>query len=69
MSKPPDWYEDAKALNAELAAARDQRDILMLACHAIASWDEGDEVNTSFDEPCSAQIARDAIARVRETTK
>ncbi len=28
----------------------------------IASWDEGSEVTPSFDEPCSAQIAREVLA-------
>ena len=35
--------------------------ILFEAITRIASWDEGREVNGSFDEPVSAKIARDAL--------
>lgn len=31
------------------------------ALDCIASWDEGDTVKGSFDEPGSAQVARDAL--------
>lgn len=30
----------------------------------IASWSEGEEVNGTFDEPCSAYTARKALAKI-----
>lgn len=42
-----------------------QRDEFQNALDLIASWVEGDEVSSSFDEPHSAKIARAALAKVR----
>ena len=39
------------------------------ALNNIACWSEGDKVTGSFDEPASAQIARDALSRARELLK
>jgi len=49
---------DAKR-EAELIADRER---LREALNRIASWPEGETVSGSFDEPGSAQIARDALA-------
>lgn len=37
---------------------------LVDALDKIASWSEGDEVSSRFDEPCAAKIAREALATV-----
>ena len=43
-----------------------ERDAAVEALNKIASWREGDEVNGSFDEPNSAEIARVALAEIKE---
>lgn len=36
------------------------------ALNKIASWREGESVDSSFDEPCSASIAREALTKAKE---
>jgi hypothetical protein len=64
-------YKVAKAIST-LAAVRagqplppaPQDQVLVEALIGIASWGEGDEVDGSFDEPCAAKTARDALAKI-----
>lgn len=51
--------EQSAKREAELVADRER---LREALNRIASWPEGETVSGSFDEPGSAQIARDALA-------
>ena len=50
------------ALTAQLARLR-------VSLNSIASWPEGVAVTSSFDEPCSAKLARDALAEFPEASK
>jgi len=54
-----DALEQSAKREAELVADRER---LREALNRIASWPEGETVSGSFDEPGSAQIARDALA-------
>ena len=51
-------YVDADDYAALLAENERMREAL----NSIASWDEGSDVNSSFDEPGSAAEARAALA-------
>ena len=56
-------YDEATAnLVAENTQLRAENNKLREALNRIASWNEGPEVTGSFDEPCSAEIARQALA-------
>lgn len=50
---------------AELDRYFDDIMLLSEALDKIASWGEGPEVTTSFDEPNSAKIAREALEKFR----
>lgn len=59
------------SVKAERDAALAENERLRAALNSIASWGEGPEVTSMFDEPGSAQAARDALtpgapARVQE---
>lgn len=43
-----------------------ENQIMRTALNIIACWREGKEVTPSFDEPGSANIARDALLKVDE---
>lgn len=53
-------------LTYEIKALIEQRERMALACvvtlDRIASWDEGEQVDRSFDEPHAAQLARQQLA-------
>lgn len=53
---------EIERLRAELAAAMAREAKLRDTLNGIASWREGDEVTSGFDEPHSALAARDALA-------
>lgn len=40
---------------------RNKLEIAVEALHCIACWNEGEEVTSSFDEPASAETAREAL--------
>ena len=56
-----DLERQVRALAEEVDAARTIIPILRKALDDIASWGEGPEVCGAFDEPGSAQTARDAL--------
>jgi len=49
-------------LRLELDALRAQVEAARAGLNVITAWSEGPEVSGSFDEPCSAQYARDTLA-------
>lgn len=49
------------ALNDHADALRAELDRLRAALNEIASWNEGPEVSSSFDEPHAAKVAREAL--------
>jgi len=49
------------ALRTAIESLVEERDRLREALDVIASWSEGDEVNSGFDEPESARTARAAL--------
>lgn len=56
-----DWSETAILLAQEYAKLKKCR----TALEKIASWDEGAAVTSSFDEPHSATIAREALDQTK----
>ena len=54
----------ARSLELQLAACQRALEVAVLHLNAIASWREGPEVNSSFDEPASTAVARSALARI-----
>ena len=57
---------DLPQLLEKIQLIRQQLTEAQAALDAIASWDEGPKVDSSFDEPGSAQIAREALAKAKE---
>jgi len=53
-------------LAAEIDRLRAENKKMRDALNKIASWSEGAIVDKSFDEPGSAKIARDALAKARQ---
>lgn len=53
--------EECKLLR-QLESIRTQNAAMREALNKIASWSEGPEVTSSFDEPASAMVARNALA-------
>jgi len=49
---------------AELRRLYEVNTVMLDALNSIAAWGDGEVVGGWFDEPCSAQEARDAIAKV-----
>lgn len=49
------------ALRVAVSALVAERDAMKAALNVIASWNEGDEVGSGFDEPWSAKTARAAL--------
>lgn len=47
----------------------EQAEKLADALDDIAAWHDGDEVDSGFDEPCSATIAREALSVWKEFNK
>ena len=58
----PQLLEKIQLIRQQLAEAQ-------AALDAIASWDEGPKVDSSFDEPGSAQIAREALTKLQTYLK
>lgn len=52
---------EAQRAIAERDSLRAKVERLRSALTIIASWDEGPEVNSGFDEPESAKVAREAL--------
>jgi hypothetical protein len=63
------YHADERDMDLEAAAALERLEAenqrLRGALNSIASWGEGETVDSSFDEPYSAQIARAAIDAAR----
>lgn len=55
----------AKGVLHGIAIERERAKPLLKALNKIASWGEGEKVSGNFDEPNSAQVARDAIIAYR----
>lgn len=55
--------EILKAKDAELTSLKAENEALKEALRQIASFQEGPEITGSFDEPCSARIAREALSQ------
>lgn len=53
---------DVADLRSTCAMLRAQAEAAREGLNVIAAWSEGSEVSGSFDEPCSAQYARDTLA-------
>lgn len=51
----------AKMVDGQLYILADKLAELVNALNHIASWPEGSEVSSSFDEPASARTAREAL--------
>lgn len=60
---------DVDALVAERDALAERVARLEQALMRIASYDEGPDVTGSFDEPCAARIARDALVPIPEAAR
>ncbi len=73
------WIHDDKEIKAQLRLGesvlenglpiiqellKNYRDVL----NRIAAWDEGDTVNSGFDEPGAAQLARSVLPKREKTT-
>lgn len=43
--------------------------VAVVGLNKVASWSEGDIVDSSFDEPCAAAIARNTIREVESAMK
>ena len=54
---------DLNAKDAELTLLKAENEALKEALRQIASFQEGPEITGSFDEPCSARIAREALSQ------
>lgn len=48
-----------------LSALAESNEILLDALNDIASWEEGNHVTSSFDNPGDAQLARGAICQCK----
>jgi hypothetical protein len=59
--------DSSQKLAAQLVDLQARYETLKGALNQIASWSEGPTVNSSFDEPMSAQAARDALALLTAT--
>lgn len=55
------FYRRAQVVLQERDALRTELCLLRAAMNEIASWNEGPEVSSSFDEPHAAKVARDAL--------
>lgn len=55
------FYQRAQDILQERDALRIELSLLRAALNEIASWNEGPEVSSSFDEPHAAKVARDAL--------
>jgi len=60
---------DVDALITERDALTERVARLEQALVRIASYDDGPDVTGSFDEPCAARIARDALALTPESAR
>ena len=57
--------EDVPDLIHEVNTLEHRAKLLTDALDKIACWNEGEEVTGSFDEPCSAKTAREALKEYR----
>lgn len=64
-----DLLNDVDALIAERSALTERVAKLEHALMRIASYDEGPDVTSRFDEPCAARIARDALVPTPEAAR
>lgn len=70
MSDPIDErYDKAAQMFDELARLEAENAALKEALNVIASWDEGETVTGSFDEPGSAHLARETLRRLPSPPK
>lgn len=56
-------------LRKQRDALRTERDAYVIVLNDIASWREGDAVWSGFDEPGSAQAARDILTKFNAAMK
>lgn len=61
--------EMTEELQEQLSIERRRSKVLVDALNSIASWGEGKEVSGKFDDPCSAQQAREALKKYEELGK
>lgn len=61
------WSNEIAALKARVAELEEQVASATEGLDRIASWGEGPEVTGAFDEPGSAQVARNTLAEMKET--